>query len=151
MEKVLHIYHRMHSKSLGLLFIRLAVGAIFIYAGWFKLMNMAMVIPMMATMGIPAWLTWIVALLEFIGGIMIILGWWAKFFSGALFVILVVGVIMTKGWALGTPAGNLHWVLLANLATLFVSGCGRWSLCAWKHHRDCQMCRDDGACNCEHK
>lgn len=148
---ILNFYHRLHSKSLGLLFIRLAAGALFIYAGWFKLTHMSMIIPAMASMGIPAWLTWVVALLEFIGGIMVIIGWWAKFFSGALFVILVVAMIMTKGWSLGTPAGNLDWVLLATLAAIFVSGCGRWSLCAWKHHKNCAPCKENGTCDCAHQ
>lgn len=152
MEKITTHYYQLRSRSAGLFLLRLAVGAVFISAGWFKLHHMDMIIPAFASMHIAAWLAWTVAIIEFIGGIMVILGWWAKFFSGALFVILVVAMITTKMVAIGTPAGNLHWVLLAALATLFLSGCGRYSLCAWKHHHSgCSACKMGGKCKCEHE
>lgn len=151
MEQVLHHYHKLRNRALGMFLLRLALGAIFIYAGGFKLLHMADIAPMFAMMHVPLWLTWIVALIEFIGGIMIIVGWWSKFFTGALFIIIVVAMILTHGVSLGDPMGSSHWLLLGSLACVFLSGCGRWSLCAWKHHRDCGMCKENGTCGCEHQ
>lgn len=79
----------------GLLALRVSAGLIFISAGWMKLHNIEMISGMFASLGIPAAyaLTWVVALLEFVGGIALVAGMWVQLFAWPLAFTMLVALL----------------------------------------------------------
>lgn len=75
--------------------LRLTVGAVFIYSGWMKLSNMDTTVAMFGQLGFPmaAFWAWLVALVEFVGGIAVVLGVATHFFAMLLAIIMVVALI----------------------------------------------------------
>ena len=79
----------------GLLALRLSAGIIFISSGWMKLNNIDMVSGMFDGMGIPmaTFFAWVVALLEFVGGIALVLGIWVQAFAWPLAFVMLVALL----------------------------------------------------------
>lgn len=118
-------------KNLGLLILRLTVGAVFIYAGWMKLSDMTMVVGMFTNMGlpIPAVFAYLIAVGEFAGGIGIVLGIFTRIAALGMAIIMVGALLLVHvgmgQWDAGT---QLVVVLLgANLALAGLGG-GSWKL-----------------------
>lgn len=135
-------------RSTGLFILRLIIGGIFIYAGYYKLSHMNQVVPMFIGMGFPAFFAWLVALIEFIGGIAVILGMFTRL-AGGLFTIIMLVVIFKVKW----PAGFMAWqsdlvILGASLAIMF-AGAGKYSICKTRHD-NCGTC-DGVNCSCVDK
>lgn len=129
----------------GLLVLRLAVGAVFIYHGWTKLQGMEGVVGMMAGIGLPVpmfW-AWLVALVEFVGGIAIILGLFTNVVTILLAIDMVVALI-TVHTKMPYKAAELPIVLLASVVTLYTTGAGKLALMRGKN----ECC--GGACEAEH-
>lgn len=140
--------HHFHSPRLGLFLIRLVAGTIFIYHGVSKLSNMEGTIGFFASLGFGAFLAWLVAFIELLGGISLIIGLWSRLFAGLLAVIMIVaifGVSLSKGFV----ANETHLMLLATMVAVLFSGCGRYSVCAWDH-KECKDCESNGRCGCQH-
>jgi putative oxidoreductase len=108
-----------------LLIARLVIGGIFIYAGWVKIAHMADNIAMFASMGIPAWLTYIVAYAEFIGGILVVLGIFTELAAFALAVIMLVAAYLSREMG---PAGYMLPVAVFAALLQFFSGPGHYSI-----------------------
>lgn len=141
-----NLHKHFHSPALGLFIIRLVVGSIFMYHGIQKLVSMEQTIGFFATIGIGAFLTWVVALVETIGGLALILGYFSRFFSVLLAVIMLVAIFKVK-WSAGFGALELDLVLLATLIAVLFSGCGQYSICAWRHKTMCSGCNKDCGCH----
>ena len=79
-------------SDLALLLLRIGVGIIFIVAGWGKLTGIEGTIGFFDGLGIPmpGIMAWIVAIVEFFGGIMVLLGAYAKI-PYLLLAIIMVG------------------------------------------------------------
>ena len=137
-----------HSPALGLFIIRLVVGIIFMFHGIQKLSNMEQTIGFFATLGIGAFLTWVVALVETIGGLALIIGYFSKFFSALLAIIMLVVIFKVK-WSAGFSAFEFDLVLLATTIAVLFSGCGEYSICKF-WHKDCADCKDSSGCGCNH-
>lgn len=123
--------HRLHNTNLGILFIRIALGAVFIHAGWFKISDMDVVITGFGSMGIPAWLAYVVAYSEFIGGITVILGVFARYAGVILSIIMFVAltkVHLANGFGLQNGGYEYVLVLLLSSLALVVQGAGSYSL-----------------------
>jgi putative oxidoreductase len=139
--------HHFHSPKLGLFLIRLVAGAIFIFHGVQKLSNMEGTIAFFASLSIGAFLAWVVALVELLGGISLVLGIFPKFFGTLLAIIMVVAILKVK-LAMGFAKAEIDLMLLAVSLSVVFSGCGRYSICGW-NHKDCNDCKGD-KCGCEH-
>ncbi len=110
----------------SLLFIaRLVIGGIFIYAGWLKVSDMAGTIEMFANLSIPAWLTYIVAYAELIGGILVVLGLFTELAAIVLAVIMLVAAYLSREG--GVSAYTLPFTMFAALISL-MSGPGSYNL-----------------------
>jgi len=77
---------------------RLSVGWVFMEAGWGKINNMASTVEFFTQLGIPAASIQapFVAGVEFIGGIMLMLGVCARFVSVPLLITMVVAILTAK-------------------------------------------------------
>lgn len=117
------------TSDLALLLLRIGVGVIFIVAGWGKLTGIEGTIQFFGNIGIPlpAVMAWVVAIVEFVGGIMVLLGAYAKIPYLLLAVIMAVALFTTK---LGGEfsAARLDIMLLLTSLALFFLGSGAYSV-----------------------
>ena len=142
------IKKHIHSPALGLFIIRLVAGTIFMFHGIQKLSSMEGTIAFFASLGFGAFLAWVVALVETIGGLALILGYWSKFFSALLAVVMTVAILKVK-LSMGFAKAEIDLMLLATTIAVLFSGCGRYSICSF-WHKDCNECKGDKcACSCK--
>lgn len=116
-------------SDLALLLLRLGVGIIFIVSGWGKLTGIEGVQGFFGNIGIPfpALMAWVVAIVEFFGGIMVLLGAYAKIPYILLAIIMVVAIFTVKIGD-GFGASRLELMLLLASLALFFLGSGRYSV-----------------------
>lgn len=116
-------------QDLAILLLRIGVGVIFIYAGWGKITGIEGTQGFFGGIGIPlpGIMAWVVALVELIGGILVLLGGWTRVVHLLLAFIMLVAILTTKLDG-GFGGARLDFMLLlANLA-LFWLGTGRYSV-----------------------
>jgi putative oxidoreductase len=118
-------------QDLAPLLLRIGVGIIFIYAGWGKLTGIEGTATFFGSVGIPMAeiMAWVVAIVEFVGGIMILLGLRIQIPALLLAFVMLIAIITTKiGGENVFRAMRLDlMLLLANLA-LVIMGSGRYAL-----------------------
>lgn len=131
MQQIHSLTHRLHNADLGILLIRLALGAVFIYHGWQKLQAMDMTIGFFGTLGFAPYLAYVVAYAEFIGGIALVLGIATRYAGLVLAIAMAVAtfkVHWSNGFSLATGGYEFAMALmLGSLAMVFL-GAGRYSL-----------------------
>lgn len=128
--------------NLGLLLLRLAVGIVFLLHGIGKLGNMAGTTMFFESLGMNAFMAWLVAIIETVGGAFLILGVWTSL-AGLLIAIIMVGAYVTV--KIGKPfVGGYEFEAVLFLASLAISflGAGKYALLKSK---GCDSCKD---CNC---
>jgi putative oxidoreductase len=83
-----------HLAWLGPLLARITVGWVFLWAGWGKLGALPQVIGNFRDWGVPMpeILAPFVSGLEFVGGIMLLLGLFTRIFSAPLIVVMIVAI-----------------------------------------------------------
>jgi putative oxidoreductase len=134
MNKIHELIHRLHNPDLGILFIRIALAATFISAGWFKVSNLAMVVDGMGQAGIPAFLAYIVSYGELIGGVALLIGIFARYFGILLSVIMAVALFKVhfeNGYSLQNGGYEYVLVLLLGALAMVTFGSGKYSLAGW--------------------
>jgi putative oxidoreductase len=79
---------------LGLLVLRLALGAVMIAHGYQKIFGgMPQFMQMLQHMGIPAWMGYLTVAAEFGGGILLVAGFLTRLAALAIFIDMVVAII----------------------------------------------------------
>ncbi len=134
----------------GLLALRVAVGVIFIYSGYGKLFgHPAMTVGMFDQLGFPMPMFWayFVGLAELVGGLMVLLGVYARIAAIWLAITMVVAIVAVhakgpfQGWFVPLS-------LLGSLLALMGVGAGDFRLV--KAECCCPKCRmaakEGGAC-----
>ncbi len=122
--------------AIGLLILRVAVGAAFVFHGWFKITSPG---GMTAWMGpgapVPGFLQAAAALSEFLGGVGLILGLLtplASFFLACTIIVAVGMVHLPNNDPFVSPTGGRSWELaagyLAAALAVLLAGPGRLSL-----------------------
>jgi putative oxidoreductase len=78
--------------------VRITVGVVFMGTGWTKLSNLPAITKNFTAMGIPApeILTPFVSGVEFVGGLLLLLGLLTRFAAVPLMVVMVVAIIAAK-------------------------------------------------------
>jgi putative oxidoreductase len=146
------------NKSLGLLILRLFVGGIFIVHGVQKLVNMEGTTNFFSQIGLNGFWAWVVALVETIGGAVLILGIFTQYAAALLSIILIVAIVMVK-YKFGGPtllgkfaAGEVDLALLGSTLALMFAGAGKISLSRWcKCHKDGSDCKVCDVMGCDHE
>lgn len=139
-------------KDFGLLALRLAIGAIFIYAGYGKLgagheMASGMFGKMIGPESAGSFWAYFVGLAEVVGGLMVLFGVFATYASTWLSIIMVVAILVVH-WS--GPFSSMFGPLaiLGGTLALMGSGAGRYRLVQTECH--CPKCKAmcaDGKCD----
>lgn len=125
--------------------LRIAAGVIFVLHGWMKFGGMEGVVGMLSSFGVPAAATfaWVIAILEFVGGIALIFGAITHWVSKLLALEMLIAVLLVyfnKGLF-----DQQAFLLFASAFSLMVTGAGKWSVDAWMMHACCGKC-EGGVC-----
>jgi putative oxidoreductase len=122
-----------HIQWLAPLFARFVVGWVFLWSGWGKLNNLPAITENFVSWNIPFphVLTPFVSGVEFIGGILLLLGLMTRISAGALAVTMIVAIRSAK-WdqvdSLETLLGFDETAYLALFLWLAIAGAGTASL-----------------------
>lgn len=129
-------------KNIGFLALRLSVGAIFVVAGWSKLTGIEGVAGMMEQIGLPGPMFWayLVAIVEFLGGLAVIFGVYLRCFAKLLAVIMLVALLTVKIQS-GFKAARLDIALLGSTIALAALGGGTWQLIKKECFDWCAVCK----------
>ncbi len=117
------------NKDLALVLIRIALGSVFIVHGAQKLMALGATVNGFSMMGVPAILTYLVVAIELIGGIMVLLGVYARI-AGVLIACVMIGAVILVKWNMGFLGGwEFDLVLFLNALAIAIVGSGSYSVC----------------------
>ncbi len=120
-----------HLQPLGLLVMRLALGAIMVGHGYPKLFGgMSQFVKMVSGLGLPGWLAYLSVAAEFLGGILLIAGLLTRLASLAVFVDMAVAIdkVHWKHGLLGENGYQFPLALAAIAMALIFFGAGPISL-----------------------
>lgn len=109
--------------------LRVVAGVIFLAHGWQKLGGMEQTVGFFANFGMPALVAWLVALGEFVGGALLILGLATRAAAAWLGLIMLGAIVLvhlSKG-LIGPGGYEYPLTLLAVMVALLYSGAGAWS------------------------
>lgn len=113
------------NPDLPLLLTRLIIGCIFIIAGWAKVTGMQATIGFFNSLGIPAPLTYLVSYLELVGGVLLALGLFPRIISGALAIIMITAIFLTRSG--GFEIFSMPLATLAGLLAIISTGGGGYT------------------------
>ncbi|MBX4209099.1 DoxX family protein [Candidatus Parcubacteria bacterium] len=113
-------------KDILTLAVRLIVGGIFITAGWMKVSAMAATLGFFSSLGIPAFLVYIVSYSELIGGILVVLGLWTCAASFILAVIMAFAMWYSR--SMGFQGIMAPLAILGGLLSIMASDAGAYAV-----------------------
>jgi putative oxidoreductase len=119
--------HMTHNKNLGLLVIRIVTGIIFMVHGYAKFAGIGGTVGFFAMLGIPAFFVYVVAFVEFFGGLSLIIGYGSKVASALLACTMLVALIKVHG-PRGFGNSELVLTLLATNLGIFFAGSGEYAV-----------------------
>ncbi len=132
----------------GLLVLRITLGGIFLYHGMVKLTDMTQTITSFASLGFSPFWAWITAIAQALGGLFVLIGYFTRQASFVLAIVMVVAAYSVSGN--GWKSMELPVVLFGLALGLSLIGCGRYSLCSFRHRRQCKggVCQEGCSCSC---
>lgn len=148
------MFHKMkmccpHNADVGLLLIRVGLAAVFITHGWMKLSDMDATVGFFASLGLSAALAWVVSIIEFVAGIMMLLGVYTCI-AGGLLAVVMIGAIATVKGQMGFVGGyEFDLMLLLSAVGVALAGPGRYSamaMCMAKGDGKKDGCCESGVC-----
>lgn len=134
----------LHNKDLALLLVRVGLALVFIYHGWTKLQGMEATIGFFGSIGLSPFFAYLVAWVEFAGGILMLLGIKVREL-GLLFVIVMLVAIYKVHLGQGFKGMEFQVVLLLSSFAMVFAGAGKYALLKSK---ECMNCKD-GKCQCK--
>ncbi len=130
-----------HARSnVGLLVLRIAVGAIFVIHGGQKLFEGGL--PRFATLltrlhvPMPPVAAVLVALVEFVGGVLLVVGLFSRPAAALIacdMAVAILGVHVPRGFFNAGGGVEFPLMLLAANVSLVFLGAGAWSMDGWLH------------------
>ena len=130
---------RVRSVNSGLLLLRLILGWVFLWHGLGKLIGPPFpgggvegIHAVLAGTGfpVPGFLAWVVMLVETLGGLLLIAGWWTAVTAAVLTfeMIVAVAAVHFRNGIFGQGGWELNLALCAGLLCLVLAGPGTYSL-----------------------
>jgi putative oxidoreductase len=124
------------TRDLLLLIGRVMIGAVYVTSGWRKLMDIPAFVATMPGRGLPDWLGYVAAPVEFIGGVLLVLGLATRYAALVMVAFTVIATLSTHNyWAYplkdqGAQFGQFgkNNTMTGGLILLFVIGAGRFCL-----------------------
>jgi len=107
---------KVNRHDIGTFLLRIILGIIFIDEGYTKFTNLSMTMGFFGHLGLPAFLVYIVAFIELVGGIAMLLGIFTEY-AGIGFVVVLLGVVLT----VHSPHGGFLWGHQYEMTLLFAS------------------------------
>ncbi len=121
-----------NNTDLGLLLVRVGLGLVFIAHGWAKIDGMDGTIGFFASIGLSAFWAYLVAYVEFIGGIAMLVGLFTNWAGMLLAVVMIVAIAMLK-LSKGFVGGyEFDLVLFLSSLAIVIAGPGKYTLRALK-------------------
>lgn len=123
----------------GLLALRIVVGIVFIRHGWMKIQDIEPVVQMLGNIGfpLPIFFAWLLALVEFLGGLAVLLGVYLRCAAKLLAIDMVLALLLVHT-KMSFGQAELPLVLLGASIALYALGGGAWMLT--KKDCTCKMC-----------
>ncbi len=129
----------------GILALRVALGAVFMYHGYDKMMKgNEMIAGFMGSIGLPfpSLMAYLVTYGELVGGLLLIVGamtYWVTLMDIVIALVAFFFVHMTKGFSAAT--GGFEYIMLIGAASfaLMTLGAGKYSVDALMEKKDGQM------------
>ncbi|MBY6275878.1 DoxX family protein [Symbiobacterium thermophilum] len=90
------------------LLLRIPLAAVFLFAGWPKLTNLAGAAALFGNFGLPGWLGQFAAVLEVVGGLLLLLGLGTRV-MGLLFLIEMVVATALVNWGQAWAGGTFDY------------------------------------------
>jgi putative oxidoreductase len=123
------ICQKAQATNFGLFALRLALGAVFMFHGYGKLMDIETTTRFFDMVGVPLPMVfaWVVGLVEFIGGALLILGVYVKtvaLVTGFTMLLALILVHLGKPWA----GAELAVLALGGSLALAGTGAGKWRI-----------------------
>jgi putative oxidoreductase len=118
-------------RDVAPLLLRIGIGLIFIYAGWGKLTGIEGTQQFFGSVGIPmaGIMAWVVAVVEFVGGILVLVGFRIQIPALLLAFVMMVAILTTKvGGEDVFRAMRLDLLLLLTSLALVITGSGKYAL-----------------------
>ena len=124
---------KIYNPNLGLLLIRVALAVVFIFHGLGKFQHMADTVTFFSKINIPVFFAYVVAAIEFFGGIALLFGVFVEISAILLAIVIFVAIISVKfsnGFAgmTGRPGYELDLVLLLVLVGMAFLGAGKYAV-----------------------
>ena len=114
----------MDLKVLGLFLLRVSLGAVFMTHGWAKIQGIEGTVGFFASLGFAPFLAYVVAYVEFLGGLAVLLGLFSRVAAYLLAVVMVVAIYSVK-MKMGFWGGyELELMLLTSALVVAWSGSG---------------------------
>jgi len=120
-----------------LLIARILMGWIFVRSGLGKLMDINAFVATMPGRGLPGWLGYVAAPVEFFGGIALILGLATRYVAALLLLFVIIATLSThRYWEFTDPAARRaqdnnfykNLAMMGGLVFAFVTAGGRFSV-----------------------
>jgi len=123
-------------QDLLMLLARVLIGLIFVQSGWGKLMNISGFVATMAQRGLPDFLGYVAPFVEFIGGILLIIGLATRYASLVMLLFLIIASFSSHRYWASEPAQfanqfNHFWknvAMMGGMILLFATGAGRYAV-----------------------
>ncbi|MCA9353797.1 DoxX family protein [Candidatus Nomurabacteria bacterium] len=138
--------------DLGLLILRFGLAAVFLFHGVGKAMNMGDTIAFFQSVNLPAFLAWIVMIVEVLAGLAFTFGVFVRYAAYGVVAIMLGSIFFVK-MKLGFMAMEVDVLALTSAVALATLGAGKYSMA--KHCKcggHCMMCKSDNCCgsSCSH-
>lgn len=139
-----------HNRSLGMLVLRIALGAFFLAHGISKVTHMEAIVPFFGSLGFAPYWAYIVTGVEIFAGLSFILGVFVGIAAPLIVVEMLVSIWKVTGVVPGDPlimyvsSWGPNVIYAAAALCIFWSGVGRYSLAAYimKRRGADGMCKD---------
>lgn len=127
---MLQKFNSWNNVDLGLFLVRLALGIVFIAHGWQKLQNTTGVIGFFGSLGFSPMMAYIVIIVELLGGLFILLGFFVRPVGILLAVVMATAIssVHLKNGLLAQGGYEFPLTLLLISLAVSAAGAGRYSL-----------------------